>query len=302
MEQRTPTLCQSLAAALAVCLALAQPTASQEGQEASPAAALTAALVAACRQNEPAFARYLTAENAAAFRELPPAQRTAMMSRFVLLAEPGRPLLSDGPDGRTVMRCETSSATSEMRIGKARIRENLAFVPLEGGDARATECGMVREGGGWRILSLGLLLVNVPELAKQWARADLEAKEKEAIAMLQRLADAVRAYREAFGRLPERLEQLGPAPKEGVSPEAAQLVDAELAAGAKAGYQFRYRPDGVADANSEPRFELAAAPTEYGRTGRRSFFLDRSGRLRGADKQGAVATAADSILETTKKD
>lgn len=291
-----------MVAALLLCLFANPPARAQEAQEANSAAALTAALVAACRQSEAAFARYLTTENAAAFKELPEEQRKAVMSRFVLLADPGRPLLSDDAQGRTVLRCETPSVTGEIRIGKERVRENLAFVPVEVVGGRAAEFGMVREGGGWRILSLGLLLVNIAELSRQWAAQELQAREEEAITHLRRLADAIRTYREAFGRLPERLEQLGPPPpKEGVSPEAAQLVDAELAAGAKSGYRFRYRIVPAAPEGGEATFELAATPAEYEKTGKRSFFLDTAGRLRGGDKQGAVATAADPILETAKR-
>ena len=40
-------------------------------------------------------------------------------------------------------------------------------------------------------------------------------------------------------------------------------------------------------------FELAATPVEYGNAGRRSFYLDSKGVLRGADKHGAVATIDD---------
>ena len=218
-----------------------------------------------------------------------------MMRRFVLVTVPGRPLLSNDAAGHTSIRCETPSVTADIRLGDARVRENLAFVPMEIG-GRRVEIGLVREGGGWRILSFGLLLVNIPELAKQWEAAELEAREAAAMASLRRLAVALETYRRAFGSLPERLEQLGPAPKEGVSPDAAQLVDAELASGSKDGYRFRYRIVGGEGTNALG-FELSATPTEYGKTGRRSFFLDSSGKLRGTDKQGLAATAADPVIE-----
>lgn len=286
-----------LVASLALCVFAALPVAgAQEAQEVNPAAALTAALLGACRQNEAAFVRYLTVENAAAFRALPENQRRELMKRFVLVTEPGRPLLSTDPQGRNVIRCEAPDITAEIRLGKEKTGENLAFVPLEIG-GRRVEIGLVREGGGWRILSVGLLLLNILELQKQWEVAEMEARETAAISALRRLAEAIGTYRRAFGSLPERLEQLGPAPKEGVSPEAAQLVDFELASGVKAGYRFRYRILPAA-AETEPGFELAATPVEYGKMSRRSFFLDAGGKLRGGDKQGAVATAADPLIES----
>lgn len=289
------------ATALGVCALLAAASgATQEAQEPNPSAALTAAMVAACRQNEAAFARYLTADNAAAFGELPETQRRELMKRFVLVPEPGRPLLSNDPQGNTIIRCSTPSITAEIRLEKERVRENLAFVPVEIG-GRRVEMGLVREGGGWRILSVGLLLVNIPELRKQWGIAEMEAKEAAAVNVLRGLAESVETYRRAFGALPERFEQLGPAPKEGVSPDAAQLVDAELAAGTKIGYRFRYRIVPAPDAEAPHAYELAATPLEYGKTGRRSFLLDAAGKLRGSDKQGAVATTADPVVEARQQ-
>src|SRR5262245_46460022 len=40
-------------------------------------------------------------------------------------------------------------------------------------------------------------------------------------------------------------------------------------------------------------YQLVAVPTEYGPKGRRSFYLDQSGTVRGDDHQGGAATAAD---------
>ncbi len=281
----------------------------QEAQPSNPATALSEALGAACRQDEAHFARYLTADNAAAFRELAVAQRTALMKRLILLEEPGRPLLSSDAAGRTVLRCEASSVSAEMRFGDARVRENLAFIPVEargeargaGESGRRVDFGMVREGGGWKFLSVGLLLLDLPALVRQWAQqaenSEIEAQEAAAIAALRKIAEAILTYRRAFGRMPETLAQLGPPPKGGISPDAAGLLDAELAAGSKGGYVFRSVILSPSEEATEPRFNLAATPAQYSKTGRRSFFLDTSGVLRGGDKQGTVATAQDPRIE-----
>ena len=113
------------------------------------------------------------------------------------------------------------------------------------------------------------------------------------------MAAALDTYRRAYGKLPETLAVLGPAPQNGVSPEAASLLDADLAAGNKDGYTIRYSitPAGgdlpEDEANKAETFSLASSPKEYGKSGRRSFFLDSSGILRGADKQGGVANSID---------
>lgn len=44
------------------------------------------------------------------------------------------------------------------------------------------------------------------------------------------------------------------------------------------------------------KYEVTATPTEYGKTGRRSFYMDESGIIRGADHVGQPATVADKPL------
>jgi hypothetical protein len=275
----------------------------------NPQTALSDALSAACRQDSLAFANFLTADNAAAFRALPGEQRTAMMKRFVLLEEPGRPLLSTSGEGQKMLRCETPGYSTEMLLGDARIHENLAFVPMQipipGDDPRKITFGFVREGGNWKLLSMGLILLDVPAMAKQWAQADLDANEDAAIADLRAIAAAAITYRNAYGELPDMLAMLGPAPPGGVSPEAAGLIDGELAGGEKDGYIIRYSVVPATDfapgedAGKATNFSITSAPKEYGKNGRRSFFLDASGILRGADKHGAVATSNDPRIGPT---
>jgi len=256
-------------------------------------------LSAACKANQSDFAGYLTADNAAAFRALPEAQRTQLMKRFSLSDSAGRPLLSSDEKNHIVLRCETEDITIEFRFGTPRIRENLAFIPVDVVDAQSAQFGLVREGGNWKLLSLGLVLIDIPQLSVQWAEQDLESREAAAAETLRVIADAVETYRRAFGKLPDTLAQLGPAPKDQVSPDQASLVDAQIAAGEKGGYRFRYRNASAADADT-PSFELTATPAEYGKSGRKSFFLDTSGKIHAADKRGAMAVASDAIISDEK--
>jgi len=291
------------AAALAVAMLHAASAGAQQKATASPDSTLAETLSAACRQDAAAFAAFLTADNAAAFNALFEPQRKALMQRLVQLEDAGRPLLSTGANGHQVVRCATPGMSIEMRFGEVRLRENLAFVPMEiplpGDSPRSVTFGFVREAGSWKLLSVGLLLLDIPSLAKQWEQGELEARENEAIASLRQLASALETYRRAYGKLPDSLAPLGSAPPNGISPEAAGLVDVDLASGGKNGYAFRYTVVPSAgdlpepEANKAAGFALAASPTEYGKSGRRSFFLDSAGVLRGADKQGAVATSTD---------
>ena len=131
----------------------------------------------------------------------------------------------------------------------------------------------MREGGNWKLLSVGLILLDIPSMEKQWEQADLDARENEAIAGLRKLATALDSYRQTYGKLPDTLEPLGPAPPGRISPEA-NLVDAELSTGKKAGYTIRYRiapGSNLTDeeANQTAKFELAATTVSI--SGRRSF-------------------------------
>lgn len=271
---------------------------TQQAAQPDPVEALNNALVAACKENETDFATYLTDENAAAFQKLPPDERTGVMKRFVLLDAPGRPLLASDNQGREILRCEATDASMEFRFGAARVHENLAYIPVTLTGQDAIQFGLVREDNRWKLLSLGLLLIDIPQLQKQWAAQDIENREKGAIDTLQNLAQAIDTYKQAFGKLPDSLAQLGPA-KDGISPQGAKLIDADLAAGSENGYKFRYRVAAAPD-GGEPGFEIAAIPAEYGKSGKKSFLLDTQGKIHAADKHGAVATANDPIA--TSKD
>lgn len=266
-----------------------------------PAEALGETLTAACRQDEPAFANHLTSENAEAYRALPEEQRAALLKRFVLLEYPGKPLLSTF-NGYTVVRCDSSGVVSEMRFGASEVRENLAFIPVtipQGDNQQSVRFGLVREDGQWKVMSVGLVLLDIPALARQWAESDVQDREQKAISALRKIAEALKSYQTVYGKLPETLDELGPPAEGGFSPEKAGLLDADSATGTVEGYRVRYSivPASGGEDDSErdkaAGFTLAAAPVQYGKNGRRSFLLDSGGTLRGADKNGAVATADD---------
>jgi hypothetical protein len=285
-------------AALALIAVLLSPRAFAQSQPApdnGPTPALMAALGAACRQDNANFSAYLTVANAAAFNKLPSDERVSFMERFVLLDTPGRPLLSTSAEGHPELRCEATDATEEFALDAPSVHDNLAYVPITIATGEKIRVGLVREDGSWKLLSLGLLLIDIPALQKEWDAQALKAREESAIDTLLGIAQAVDTYRSAFGKLPDSLAQLGPPTQGGVSPSAAKLLDASLAAGAGNGYKFRYRV--FTPAGSEnPGFEIAALPEQYGKSGNRSFLLDKDGKIHGADKKGAVATADDPIV------
>ena len=273
--------------------------------QSAPGSALSNALAAACSQNQAEFTRFLTVRNKESFSRMTPAARVALMKRFVLLHEPGKATISANPSGRPIVRCETPGGTVEMQIGGADVRDNMAFLPLElrettdstGASARQINMGMVREEGDWKLLSLGVLLLDLPALEVEWDESEIEATEKGALESIRTLGDAIESYRKKYLRLPESLGNLAAPARGKPNGEAAGLLDSDLVQGAKNGYTFRYVIAGASDLGAPAKYELSATPLRYGRTGRRSFFRDSNGVVHAADRQGGVGRETDPKAE-----
>src|ERR1700686_4430592 len=282
----------------------------------SPAGALRDVLQAACSQNAADFSRYLTTRSKESFERLTPAARGALMKRFVLLNMPGKATATANPAGRPIVRCETPDVTTEMSIGGTDTRENLAFLPMElrdvtdstGANVRQITMGLVREEGQWRLLSIGVLLLDIPSLEVEWDTEEAEANEITALGNLRRLADAVETYRRTYFRLPESLASLGPpasrasakntqAKALAATREHAGLLDEEFAAGNKDGYEFRIIIAGADTLGAPAKYQLSAIPSDYGRTGKRSFFRDSDGGWHAADHGGAVGSESDPLVQ-----
>jgi hypothetical protein len=290
-------------AALLFPLAAARGGHAEQGSE--PATVLREILMAACSQDSKQFSGHLTSRNAVAFERMTPAAQITLLKRFVLLDKAGRPRSESDAAGTVTVFCVTPEITTQMQIGKAEVLDNLAYLPLvvkdatdtTDSDARRVDMGLVRENGQWKLLSLGLLLLDLPALGEEWDRAEIQANEKSAVASMKELAAAIEKYRVTYARLPETLANLAPPAKGAPKNDQAGLVGSELGAGRKDGYSFRYVIVGANNVGAPAKYELAAIPTEYGRTGMRSFFRDASGVLHAGDHQGAVGTVMDSKIE-----
>jgi hypothetical protein len=223
----------------------------------------------------------------------------AILRRLVLLDNAGRALLSTRADGTTEIRCETASTTRQIHIATPRTDQNISFVPIDVNPDRRINFGMIATKDGWKLISLGLIMLDFAQLQPEWDAQDMAAREDGAIQAMQKICAAIDTYRKAFEKLPDSLAQLGPAPKEGISPEAAGLLKEDLISGTLEGYTLRYRVLPAGAGGAETQFELVATPTEYGKTGKRSFFMNDRLKLRGADKSGAPATAADPLIDET---
>jgi len=266
-----------------------------------PAAALRDTLSAACSHDEVAFKRFLTARNVESFSRLTVAARTELMKRFVLLSDPGKPKASANAAGRPIVTCATPYGTAEIQIGGADTRDAVAFLPVDlreasdpdTGAAHHVLFGMVRENGEWKVLSIGLLMLDLPSLEVEWDQAEISSNEQQALESLNKVAAAIEAYRKSYSRLPESLDKLGTLKKGPPTPESAGLLDVDLAAGKKNGYSFRYVIVGANDVGAPAQYELSATPSIYGRTGKISYFRDATGSTHAGDHQGAIGNGND---------
>lgn len=76
----------------------------------------------------------------------------------------------------------------------------------------------------------------------------------------------------------------------------ADLIDAALANGDKYGYIWVLSRT-HRTATMPARFILTATPRLYPKSGRKSFYIDERGEIRGADKRGATANADDPLVD-----
>ena len=284
---------------------VADTRAGQTTPGSEPALVLRDILMAACAQNARQFGGNLTLRNAAAFGRMTPAAQATLLKRFVLLDKAGNPRAENDADGSLTVLCSTPDITTQLRIGKAEVRDNLAYLPLVVKDAtdttdlkaRRVTMGLVRENNQWKLLSLGLLLLDLPTLGEEWDRAEIQGNEKAAVASMKELAAAIEKYRVTYTHLPQALTELGPPENGAPKMEQAGLVGTALASGRKDGYSFRYVIVGANNVGAPAKYELAAIPTDYGRTGTQSFYRDADGVLHGGDHQGAVGTSLDPKIE-----
>lgn len=289
----------------ALVLFIAVSAADSRAQSNAPTDTLRSILTAACSQDPKQFSDNLTVRNADAFAHMTRSAQTTLLKRFVLLDQAGQPRVETDAQGTVTVFCVTSDVTTQMQFGKVELRDNLAYLPLVVKDsadatdanARRITMGLVKENGQWKLLSLGLLLLDLPALGEEWDRAEIQNNEKSALASVKELSTAIEKYRVTYTRLPATLAELGPPEKGAAKSDQAGLVGKELADGRKNGYLFRYVIVGANDSGAPAKYEIAAIPVEYGRTGTRSFYRDSSGTLHAADHQGAVGTQLDPKAE-----
>ena len=129
--------------------------------------------------------------------------------------------------------------------------------------------------------------VAVARLTARQQRNLIKYNEAGAIRTLQLLLSAEATYQSTTGNGDYgTIEELG---KE-------QLIDYVLAEGHRYGYLFRVRREKRSSESPQASLEIVAVPQTYGRTGRRSFYMNESGVIHFADKGGAEANPRDDLM------
>ncbi|HEX4949639.1 MAG TPA: DUF3352 domain-containing protein [Blastocatellia bacterium] len=115
-----------------------------------------------------------------------------------------------------------------------------------------------------------------------------EGKETAARYRLRELAKAEKAYAKKNQNRYASLETLAQSKDMKFNPESLKDEQSNYR------FAFKLKPGGKG-------YEATASPIKYGRQGRLSFFIDESGTLRRADKEGAPATEKDDEDEQFSK-
>lgn len=128
--------------------------------------------------------------------------------------------------------------------------------------------------------------VGVARRTTRQQRALIRHNEAGAIASLRTLSSAEATYQSTAGNGEYgTIEELG----------EQKLIDYVLAEGHRYGYLFKVRRE-KRSTESQSSLEIFAIPRTYGVTGRRSFYIDETGVIRAADKQGAEANRTNDSL------
>lgn len=153
-----------------------------------------------------------------------------------------------------------------------------AFMPLVGVLAQPITYSLSNEGNGplhELHLPKNLVLMAVAGISGEVNPSPTVQKERMAIGGMYMIASAQEQYKKSKGG--------------GSYGTLEQLISEKLVAKdtiENSGYRFELIVTG-------DKFEVSAAPVEYGKTGKMSYFIDNTFVLRGADRSGASAMASD---------
>jgi type IV pilus assembly protein PilA len=158
-------------------------------------------------------------------------------------------------------------------------------------------CGKRRGQAGFTLMELlivmSVILILMAVAIPNYMNARSQANENAAMQELRTLNSAEIQYETNYpgNGFSCSMAQLGGDPKAGApSPQAAQLIPADLASGYKSGYIFAITNCTKMTVNNQDvytSFELTAVPQAIGKTGHRGFCMDQTGEIK-ADPAGTT--------------
>ena len=129
-------------------------------------------------------------------------------------------------------------------------------------------------------IPLGIIAaIAIPNLMASYRAAN----EGSAMASLRTISQAEMTYQGTVAKY-GTLQELA----------ASGLIDANLGSGTKNGYTFTV----TLDSENPEGFEVTGVPVTYGKTGTRSFYIDETFVMRGADNYGGPSTKMDEPLDS----
>lgn len=123
------------------------------------------------------------------------------------------------------------------------------------------------------LIVVAILMIIAAIAAPKVGAALMNAREMAAVRHISTLHSAQLQYMSQFGKYASSLQELGPPASGADGPSAANLIPGELALGVKGGYQFTL-------AVTPTGYTIHANPTQFGNSGRRTFFSDQSQVIR----------------------
>ena len=140
------------------------------------------------------------------------------------------------------------------------------------------------------LIVIAIILIILTIALPHFSKAQQNAREMGAVATIRTINSMETQYMSQFGHYASSLAQLGPPAGAGAAegPEAAGLIPGSLAGGTTGGYKY-------AVTQTPTGYAISAVPSQFGTTGRRTFYSDQSGVVRenwGADPATAQSPEA----------
>jgi type IV pilus assembly protein PilA len=123
------------------------------------------------------------------------------------------------------------------------------------------------------MIVIAIILIIATIALPKLNRAKMYAHETAAIKTMQTIHTAQTQYQSQFGRFATSLIELGPPQSGQPGPQAADLIDNNLAAGEKSGYKY------IVTGN-QSGYVISAVPVAYNSTGSRTFYSDQTMQIR----------------------